>query len=387
MNLYTPKPSFSANQVATLDCDSRHLATAYRATTPYLSVRAEAELNSWYASTQGQQALQRVFLHIWETAWSLSNVAMPAHDARHALWKVPARALEYVASEPISGIHRLGVLGALLHDVGRWVEEAAYGTPSEDSFHARMSFMAAQEVLADSGIPELAQHLVLRAVLQHSKGATPEDELATQLTVTADRDQLYGPEFILRLVHHVPTERLGPFTDEPGKPSIVEQLTRFYCSRLPGPLLSLNDHTNRLRDSLGQFIRQVAPFEESVARFRRYGGAEAEVARLYRSPVAFAHGGLQQELTAFLDAQCIAPSPEFKRLATARLEAAVGPNLSSNQLAAALAQARRDRYLEDTRQLVTLATLAWDWENTDPWLCMVARALIFKWDEATLCLN
>lgn len=387
MITYTPKPAFPADQVAALDHDSRHLAARYRATTPYLSARDEAELNAWYASDQGQQTLQAFFLRVWEKVWSVSAGAMPAHDARHALWKVPARALEYVAAEPIQGIHRLGVLGAILHDVGRWVEEAAYGIPREGSFHARMSFMAAQEVLADSGIPDLAQHLVLRAVLQHPKGADADDEPVTKLTVSADRDQLYGPEFILRMIHHTPIERHGPFLANPGERSIVESLTKIYCRRLPGPLFSLDGHTARLRETLGQFIRQVTPLEDTLARFRRFGHPEADALRLYQSPKAIGHSGLQQEIVQFLEAQCVAPNPEFKLLAAARLEEAIGPKLSSDQLAAALAQARRDRYLEDTRQLVTLATLAWDWDTADPWLCMVARALIFKWDEATLCLS
>lgn len=103
---------------------------------------------------------------LWKQMAIIALKAQPAHDARHAMYKVPAAALAYIHSERVEGWERVGVL-------------EPFDMPTR-----------------------VKQHILLSA-LRRTAGADATDPMALKITVSADRDQLYGPEFALRIVHHI----------------------------------------------------------------------------------------------------------------------------------------------------------------------------------------
>lgn len=110
-------------------------------------------LNHWY-DHEGQAILITVFEKLWNILSNLSQNAMPSHDARHAMFKVPACVLELIDSEQVSGWEKVGILGGLMHDWGRWSEERIYGRPQGGAIHSRMSFLLSREFLEDFDIPK-----------------------------------------------------------------------------------------------------------------------------------------------------------------------------------------------------------------------------------------
>lgn len=123
--------------------------------------------------------------------------------------------------------------------------------------------------LADS--PEL-RNQVLRAVAQHTKGAVPADPMVTKPTVSPDRDQLYGVEIILRLMHHLPKDAGELATMLPPaheRSSVLDCLMHIWENLLPGPLFSRRDHVDRLRGILGTFILMAEDRESSQARLAK----------------------------------------------------------------------------------------------------------------------
>jgi len=194
-------------------------------------------LNEWYHG-EGQGVLCDLFKKLWLVLESLSISAMPSHDARHAIYKVPASALELIDAENITGWERVGVLGALMHDWGRWSEERIFGAPQGGSTHSRMSFVLAKEFLEDFAIPGEIKWHILNAVLVHTKGATENDPMVAKITVTADREQLWGPEFILRLMHHIKAPGMCECIYPEGvRSDIFSKIERIFSHRLLGASL------------------------------------------------------------------------------------------------------------------------------------------------------
>lgn len=189
-------------------------------------------LDDWYRSPQGQDALCGATHRLWRHLMALAPHAMPAHDARHAVVLVPAAAVLIAHDEHIAGSARLGVLAALLHDQGRWAEARLHGHPTEGLLHARLGFLLAREFLGDTAIPRPLQDELLHAVLVHTSGAGADSPDITKLAVAADMTQLHGPEFVLRLVHHL---GLPPaptcFVDECAGTSLVDRLDHFLGQR------------------------------------------------------------------------------------------------------------------------------------------------------------
>ena len=100
-------------------------------TVPYsFADKQNQELNNWYWSSEGQNVLRLACDALWKQMSIHAQKAQPAHDARHAMYKVPSAALAYIHAEQVEGWERVGVLGALLHDHGRWPEERIYGAVS-----------------------------------------------------------------------------------------------------------------------------------------------------------------------------------------------------------------------------------------------------------------
>lgn len=199
-------------------------------------------LNKWYFSDKAQQELLKFIKDFWKLLNSQALHAMPAHDARHALFKVPIYAFKYIIKENITGWERIGIIGALGHDFGRWAEEHIFGNAQPGSVHSRMSFVLVKEFLENYDFPIQIKKMIQNSVLKHTTGANENESMPIKLTVSPDRDQLIGPEMVLRLFHHKPKETtLKVIFDEIHQESVMQALIKMYFLRLPGPLFSLED--------------------------------------------------------------------------------------------------------------------------------------------------
>ncbi len=334
-----------------------------------LSAARTVELDSWYHSTEGQQTLSTVALELWAQLSEFKDHAMPAHDARHAMFKVPSAALEYVESERVQGWERVGVLGALLHDHGRWAEERLLGGPGEGVFHARLSFVLGQELLGRFEMPEEVRAHILLAALRHTSGADPHDPMPLKLTVAADRDQLYGPELVLRLAHSVAGAD-GSLKDYFEKPdcnveSVLSKLSRFLVTRLPGPLFSRDAHVQSLWQSLCTVVLASEPAEASQARFGRLRQKDSRGVLTNfdwksawtsaQERAAHLSGDSTEGLQQLLIAPHVAPSEHYRQLALEKVERV--PVTHRPYLLRALSFANEERLNEDERLQTSLARL------------------------------
>lgn len=280
MSTYTHSPgpwhtllleqSLQPNQQPVLAQQVQDMAREFLAQTNEPPTAAEVQAaDAWYLSTEGQQCLKALVSETWARMKRHAPNAMPAHDERHAMYKVPAAALAHLQAEQVAGHERVGVLGALLHDYGRWAEERIYGGPGDSVLHARFSFLLAQELVTSYDMPLLVTNRLLAAPLQHTSGAVPTDDMPLKLTVSADRDQLYGPEFVIRIAHHSINDKgdgASFYGEKPGLP-ILARLHRMYLNRLPGPLFARDAHVRNLRDMLGQFILLCENVDASRSRW------------------------------------------------------------------------------------------------------------------------
>lgn len=344
-----------------------------------LSSAQRDELDRWYISAEGQQTLQKLTGALWAQMSEFSAYAMPAHDARHAMYKVPATALEYLHAEALQGWERVGLLGALLHDHGRWAEERIFGHPGESVFHARLSFLLGQEVVDRFEMPSLVkQHIVLSA-LRHTSGANPDDPMPLKLTVSADRDQLYGPEIILRLAHHAPSpdgsmETFSDPTYATSPRSVLGRLSVFLLHRLPGPLFSRQAQVDELWSILLNFVLLAETADDSRSRFQallaqdrnqKLGSTfdwETQWTAAHHHAAALqcrAHASALDELLA---APHAAPSEHYLEIARCRLRT-VAP-LSRDCVNLALSYARQELEQQDLRQREALACMT----GTDPFI-------------------
>ena len=226
-------------------------------TVPYsFADKLNQELNDWYWSSEGQNVLRFACDALWKQMATHAQNAQPAHDARHAMYKVPSAALAYIHAEKVEGWERVGVLGALLHDHGRWPEERIYGEPLQSQLHAQISFVLGQEWLEPFDIPiPVKQHILLSA-LRHTSGADASDPMPLKITVSADRDQLHGPEFVLRIVHHIEKKNgdFGSFYGENKARSVLDKIHHMALHRLPGPLFFRSEYVDALWKQTVQFL-------------------------------------------------------------------------------------------------------------------------------------
>ncbi|WP_028312552.1 hypothetical protein [Derxia gummosa] len=340
-----------------------------------------AELDRWYASATGQQTLAAVTVALWRQMSAHADHAMPAHDARHAMLKVPTASLEHLMAERVEGHARIGALGALLHDHGRWAEERLFGGPAASVLHARMSFLLGRELLAGFELPPLLADQLLLTALRHTSGAEPQDPMPLKLTVSADRDQLFGHEIALRLCHHAPNERgeyrslVGELPGEAPGLSALDRIEFFFRNRLPGPLFALDAQVAARRAWLFDFLLMAEPFTASRARFADLAadgqGAPAHQGR--RLPASLLDGldlaerharatalrpaatDPETELAALLDLPRVAPSPAYRALAMGRL--ARLDDAARERLAGAFRFAADACHADDARQLTFLRAL------------------------------
>jgi hypothetical protein len=150
----------------------------------------------------------------------------------------------------------VGVLGALLHDHGRWPEERIYGEPLQSQLHAQISFVLGQEWLEPFDMPTPVKQHILLSALRHTSGADASDPMTLKITVSADRDQLYGPEFVLRIVHHIEKKNgdFGSFYGENKARSVLDKIHHMALHRLPGPLFSRSEYVDALWRQTVQFL-------------------------------------------------------------------------------------------------------------------------------------
>ena len=226
-------------------------------TVPYSFTKAQTqEFNAWYWSSEGQDVLRLACNALWKQMATHAQNAQPAHDARHAMYKVPSAALAYIHAEQVDGWERVGVLGALLHDHGRWPEERIYGEPLQSQLHAQISFVLGQEWLEPFDMPTPVKQHILLSALRHTSGADASDPMPLKITVSADRDQLYGPEFALRIVHHIDKKNgdFGSFYGENKARSVLDKIRHMALHRLPGPLFSRSEYVDLLWRQTVQFL-------------------------------------------------------------------------------------------------------------------------------------
>lgn len=328
-----------------------------------------AQANRWYHSNEGQATLEAVTRHLWTVLAPCSQGAMPAHDARHAIFKVPAAALEYLHAEDVQGYERVGVLGALLHDYGRWAEEHIMGQPGAGVFHARLSFLLAQEALTAFALPALVRQSVLQAVLGHSSGAHPYDPMPLKLTVAGDRDQLYGAEIALRLAHHsvLADGGMSSFYGETPGLSVLDRLEHFCRNRVPGPLFARTVHVLELQRTLYRFLLLSEDAPRSAQRWQNKGlppgalfCAGPHWEREWHEAQALAGQGSasptpRDALAQFLSAPHLTPDPAHIAVALDKV-ALVTDDLAPH-LIHALDWGHRSRIAEDARQTQALRSI------------------------------
>jgi hypothetical protein len=326
---------------------------------PLVASAAETSAaNSWYESADGQTTLSAIARDAWNAMAERAAHAMPAHDARHAMYKVPASAIQHMHSEAVFGYERVGVLGALLHDYGRWAEERIFGGPGEGAIHARFSFLLTQALLAGYEMPRLIRYHLLLAPLRHTTGAEQADPMPLKLTVSADRDQLYGPEIVIRLAHHGVDEtwNQASFYGEKGGTPILGRLKHFHDNRLPGPLFVQTRQTLELQQILRTFLLISEDAESSRIRWADVNVRTSEKA----APRTFFSVDWQDAWATAQDrasSTCVSPD---SRTALARLLTA--PNLAPNpqHLADALAKVS-----EVPDKLDPYLARALDWVHTE----------------------
>ena len=329
---------------------------AFIETVPYSFTNKQTqELNAGYGSSEGQDVLRLACDALWKQMAIHAQKAQPAHDARHAMYKVPAAALAYIHAERVEGWERVGVLGALLHDHGRWPEERIYGEPLQSQLHAQISFVLGQEWLEPFDMPlPVKQHILLSA-LRHTAGADATDPMPLKITVSADRDQLYGPEFALRIVHHVEKKNgdFGTFYGENKARSVLDKIHHMALHRLPGPLFCRSEYVDALwrqtvqflmlayghdAQILGAFIEtlkthsQHTPLDYSPEEVNEW----VEVSRVFANSHVGTHRTLADEINTLLSAQHIAADEDYRKCVFRKMD--YSPELGKRKsMAAALA--------------------------------------------------
>ena len=212
-----------------------------------------------------------------------------------------------------------------------------------------------------------------------------------KLTVSADRDQLYGPEIILRMAHH-PVGRMGGgscyYGEKPGR-TVLTQLERYLTHRLPGPLFSRDDEVHGLWRMLARFLLIAEDADASRERFTRFSNARGGSAQLRPFDWASEFEAVadsrdradspHETLVELLGAAHIAPSPAYRHMALQKVAMVSGPNRA--RLASALRYANESRVALDAAQLAALRGVAV--RNPDDQLVQcLAGLLIDSWDGA-----
>lgn len=348
------------------------------------------EMDHWYGTDEGQQTLQALLKRLWWQMGKASAHAMPAHDARHAMFKVPAAALEYLQSEQAEGWERLGLLSSLLHDHGRWAEERIWGGPQQSLVHARLSYLLGKELLEEFDLPQSISDQVLLATIAHSSGAGVQDPMPMKLTVAADRAQLLGAEIVIRLLHHPVLENgdLSTYASHPGTRSVLDRLFHFATTRLPGPLFSRDEAIEGLVDGLVDVL--LLSEDEGASRLRFCGDRSekqslplAEWGQRWTAAreLPLKVGTAQMQAMKLLSVAHLAPGQHHLMNALKKLP--VSDTAASRNAARALAHAEHLRAREDARQVARLHVIREQYDD-DSLVRELASLLIAQWDGPAL---
>lgn len=345
------------------------------------------KLNQWYFSSEGQEELLRFTKDFWELLNSQSLYAMPAHDARHALYKVPTYSLKYIISENVQGWEKIGLIGALGHDFGRWAEEHIYGNAQDGTTHSRMSYVLIKEFLKEYDFPIEIKKMILNSVIKHTTGANEQESMPIKLTVSPDRDQLVGPEMILRIFHHKPKEdALRVFFDEPSQKSVIAAIVRMYFSRLPGPLFSLEHELRKSFKITLTFclmnigLEKLLEYKNNLTKgffseemFREdLNYAKQEIEKIMKDN---SQTKAEDCLLTLLSANNLCPEKSYKELAVKKIEQLT--EKEKQILAKSLNWVNQQRILLDNEQYQFL--VQFNQQIEEKWLKWISHTLISNW--------
>lgn len=326
-------------------------------------------MNRWYSSHRGQTELVRLVNYIWHHMSRYSELAMPAHDARHAMYKVPADAIEHTHAQGVRGWERIGVIGALLHDFGRWAEERLFGGPHNTAHHARMSYVLAREILMEFDLPILAKVHILNAILNHTRGAVPTDPMIHKIVVAADRAQLYGPERILRLIHHSIDIETGEFAHLYGPPksgTLIANIEHYLTTRIFGPLFARADHFADIWEATYVFLILCDSSPQGHDRWRHVLTHQDTLPERFKGvPYMYFQNEARRQrpvnrcatraFTNFLQSKHIAPNPKYIQDAMGKLQTV--PTERLDDFGAAMTFMRQQQQHESARQMDGLSAL------------------------------
>lgn len=352
-----------------------------------IDVNLHKKLNKWYYSHKGQEEILRFVQDFWLLLNSNSLQAMPAHDARHALFKVPTYSLKYIKSENIQGWERVGLIGALGHDFGRWAEEHIYGNAQEGAIHSRMSYVLLKEFLENYDFPMEIKKMILNSVLKHTTGAQDYESMPIKLTVSPDRDQLVGPEMILRIFHHKPKEdSLKVFFDEPGQHSVIAAIMKMYFSRLPGPLYSL-EHELRKSYKVTLTFGLMNLGIEKILNYKETFNKNYFSEDMFKEDLTYAYEEIgkfknislskkaEESLLNLLSANNVCPETTYKKLALQKIE-----KLNEKEkdiLSKSLYWVNEQRQILDNQQYQFL--VQFNKETDEKWLQWISYKLLMSW--------
>jgi len=216
--------------------------------------------------------------------------------------------------------------------------------------------------------------------------------MTTKVTVSSDRDQLYGPEIVLRLMHHPVVNGKGSsvYGEKPGQ-AVLDRLMTFSRKRLPGPLFSRQGHVDALHAILDTFILMAEPKELSAQRFALERGAVVGVsaradfdwASAWERAAALRPEAAdpKEALAALLRARHTAPGSHHLAQALAKVESV--PAEHASLLAGALTWVNRQRIAQDERQAAALRDIGAQ-ASDDTFLVRVTDAVLEGLVEPTI---
>ncbi len=177
-------------------------AAAFRSCSTYVPSEAlTLRLNDWFRTEL--TTAQELTTTAVDLLQRCSSQGHPGHDRRHILYMDSLSALRHCAEDNITDYRSLFLIGALYHDVGRLPEPRLYGAPAsgvQGADHQYLGYYLVSELLkAFPTVPAEISDSIAFSVLVHQTGKD-SDNFAAQFVQRADREQLVGPEFMLRTI-------------------------------------------------------------------------------------------------------------------------------------------------------------------------------------------